>query len=49
MGFWNGIENGYLRLICLPLTVTFFLPTERQAGRADNLGALLSLSFFLLS
>lgn len=49
MDFWKGIEQDYLRLICLPLTVAFFLPTERQAGRAENLGALLSLSFFLLS
>lgn len=48
MDFWKGIEQDYLRLICL-LTVAFFLPTERQAGRAENLGALLSLSFFLLS
>lgn len=50
MDFWKGIGQGYLRLIRLPLnTLAFFLPTERQAGRAENLGALLSLSFFLLS
>lgn len=49
MDFWKGIQQDYLRLICLPLTVAFFLPTERQAGRSENLGALLSLSFFLLS
>lgn len=32
----------------LPLILAF-CPLKRQAGRAENLGALLSLSFFLLS